>query len=503
MTEHNSPESGDMPEGPRARVSTMVRGLDAVLHGGLLPGRLYVLGGCAGTGKSVLASEIAFRRAIAGDTVVYFSAMTEPHATLVENAASFSFFDRALVGTRLRFASASQALGERGLERLIELVVRTVRESRASLLVFDSLSMLESFTTSPDELRRFTFDLASTASLLGCVILATVTRESKTAFESASIVADGMFELSRDTLGVRSIRTFQILKYRGSANLEGKHVFAIDANGVVIYPRLEGTVRVATEGTSDEAARLSLGVAELDRMLRGGVITASTTALFGAPGSGKTLLGMHFLEAGALRGEPGLYVGFYETPGRLVRKAEAVGIELGKHLSSGVLEIQWRAATEQLLDQFASELIENVRRRGVRRVVIDGVDALLVTAMYQGRVSRFLAALTHDLRALGVTALFTQEMRLLMVEVAESLPALSAMFDNVVLLRYVEIRNELDRQLSILKTRESDCDAGIREFRITESGIVVAARSAGPVAGEGTPGGPAGAAKKRKPRGRR
>jgi circadian clock protein KaiC len=44
----------------------------------------------------------------------------------------------------------------------------------------------------------------------------------------------------------------------------------------------------------------------------------------------------------------------------------------------------------------------------------------------------------------------------------------------VILLRYVELRSQLYRLLSIMKMRESRYDTSIREFSITENGVAVA-----------------------------
>ena len=48
---------------------------------------------------------------------------------------------------------------------------------------------------------------------------------------------------------------------------------------------------------------MPFGVAELDKMLWGGLPSGSTTALLGAPGAGKTMLGLSFLVEGARQGQ--------------------------------------------------------------------------------------------------------------------------------------------------------------------------------------------------------
>ena len=82
------------------------------------------------------------------------------------------------------------------------------------------------------------------------------------------------------------------------------------------------------ERFADLKARLGSGIPRLDELLGGGFIKGSTTTLMGASGIGKTLLGLQFLSAGAQRGEKSVYLGFYESPQRLIGKAESVSIPL-------------------------------------------------------------------------------------------------------------------------------------------------------------------------------
>ncbi len=50
-----------------------------------------------------------------------------------------------------------------------------------------------------------------------------------------------------------------------------------------------------------------------------------------------------------------------------------------------------------------------------------------------------------------------------------------SLVENIIFLRYVELRSQLFRLISIMKVRESGHDPAIREFRITDGGIDVAA----------------------------
>ncbi len=116
-----------------------------------------------------------------------------------------------------------------------------------------------------------------------------------------------------------------------------------------------------------------------------------------------------------------------------------------------------------------------MRRRGVRRLFVDGLGGYVEAVDRRERVSQVFAALANELRALGVTTVCTGEiMNLVGPEVAVPVEGVSVIADNMVLMRFVEFRARLHRLLSIMKVRGSAFDLALREFRITDSGIEMA-----------------------------
>lgn len=467
-------ESDDLHEG---RVPTDVSGLDTVLQGGLRVGQLHVITGEPGAGKTVLATELAFRRAARGDPVVIVSFMSEPHSVLMTNLEGFEFFDRSLIADRkLTLLSASRPIAEQGAGGLLDFLRTVVTQSRAKLLVIEGFRALDRMTDNPLASKRLLGELASLGSILGCTIVCTVVRETETQSRLEQIVADGVFLLERNRGAVRRHRTFEIVKLRGGAHLEGVHSFTIEPSGVRIVPRLESLVREYVEPPSDNR-RLAFGIPRMDAMLDGGLAVNSCTGLLGAPGAGKTLLGLSFLAEGCSRGEPSLYFGFYENPARLLAKARGIGLKLDAFVQKQVLDFLWQPAIEQPLDLLADRLLVNIRTRRVVRLFIDGLDGFEITSGGGARLMRFLAALTAELRAQEVTTILSKETGLLDLPVHPVPHALSTVYDNIVLLRYVELRGALHRLFSILKMRESDYDSNARKLFISSTGIDVAATS--------------------------
>ncbi len=84
------------------------------------------------------------------------------------------------------------------------------------------------------------------------------------------------------------------------------------------------TVALHTIG-ADHERRLSTGVAELDRVLGGGLLAGSTTLLFGEPGVGKSTLALMSLRALAQGGAAVLLIGAEESAGQVAQRARRLG----------------------------------------------------------------------------------------------------------------------------------------------------------------------------------
>jgi circadian clock protein KaiC len=244
--------------------------------------------------------------------------------------------------------------------------------------------------------------------------------------------------------------------------------------GMTDYPRFEALHANPSRTAGAWERCLSTGVEALDRMLGGGIPEATTTAIIGPSGTGKTTLSLHFV-AQSSAVEPGLFFGFFETPPRLVAIARRIGLDLEALVGRGDVEILWHAPTEDIMDALGQRLLEAVQRRGARRVVVDGIGGFIETAVQPDRITRFFAALSNELRALGVTAIYTMETRdVVGSSMQVPVNGISSLIENLIFLRYTEYRAEVRRLLSVLKVRSSAFDPRLREFDIDASGIRLA-----------------------------
>jgi circadian clock protein KaiC len=454
------------------RQTTGVKGLDDILGGGLIEGGLYLIEGVPGAGKTIMSAQISFHMARQGKKVLFATLIAESHGKLLGNIESLAFFDRSLIADRIVLLSGYQELLRDGLDGLLKFIATAIHDRRPEFLVLDGFSTAVDLCRSGAELARFIHELNALITGYRCTTLLLAPLGGNARHPEHTLV-DGLLELNVVTRGMRRTRLLEVHKQRGSAHLEGRHQFSITDEGIQITPRLEAWIASRGVEPPDIVGTEPMGVPSLDRILDGGLPTASTTALLGAPGAGKTTFGVHFLHAGLMRGENALYFGFYESPQRFVRNAAAVGLDLTPALADERLALVWNPLLEVSIDKLALDLIARVKRDGIKRVFIDGVEGFLTNTLFEDRFSLFATALTLELRGLGVTTVITEELELFSPEIKSKAFHVSALVENVIVLRYVEIESELRRLISVLKLRGSRFDAAIREFTIGARGLVV------------------------------
>lgn len=453
-----------------ARMASGIEGLDHILDGGFIEGASYIIQGRPGAGKTILSNQIAFSRAAAGARVLYVTLLAESHERLFQAMSAMDFFDDEKLGQQIIYVSVFHTLREEGLGAVVKLLRHETQRHNATLLIFDGLLNARERATTDLDVKTFVAEVQGQAAFVGCTVLfLTSTRLDDNSPEHTMV--DGVVDLSEDLFGVRTLRQLQVRKSRGSVAIGGLHQYEINDAGITVYPRIEA-MRWPAAPAIPPMARVTTGLADLDVLTGGGFPQGSVTLLAGPTGSGKTTLGLHFLSAGK-PDEQALHFGFFETPALLRRKAETLGIDLPSE-SSGALELVWNRLAENLLDKLAHRLLDYVATRNVKRLFIDGFAGFERATVYRPRLIEFFAALTGQLRGLGVTTVFTWELREIL-DSTVTVPSadLSAMIDNLILLRRIEEKHDLHRTIAVQKMRDSTFDSTTHSLKFTNKGLGV------------------------------
>jgi len=254
----------------------------------------------------------------------------------------------------------------------------------------------------------------------------------------------------------RRTRTLELAKLTGRGGLDGEHAVGIDASGVRVWPRVESLPRPASPKASEE--RAPVGVAELDKLLGGGLPAGRPAVVLGVPGTGKSALAVHFAAAGP---DKCVYLSLREQPDSVRERAAAFGFQAGPDR----LDVRAPESAEASPDQLVATLLEALDATSAKRAVIDGLVEL-DRPLPEGRRETFLRGLADQLRARRVTALALCE------GTETAMEAGSAMADTVLLMRHAGVDGKVSRLVSVLKL-PGRYEPRVRELRIGDRGFTM------------------------------
>jgi circadian clock protein KaiC len=442
--------------------------LDAVLGGGLPLNGITLLAGRPGSGKTILAQQYLFGNATVDRPALYLSTVSEPLEKILRYGQSLDYFDTSALGASVFYEDLGQTLNDQGLPGILARVTELLRQRRPGLMVIDSFKALRVYATDAGAFRRFLHDLAGRLSAMAVTSFWVGEYDDADASDAPEFaVADAILSLSTDHTAEREMRVLQVLKLRGSGFLTGKHTYRLSPAGLDVFPRLADPLDDASYGGTVE--RMSSGIAALDGMLAGGYWRGSSTLIAGPSGAGKTLLGLHFIFDGAQRGETGVIATFQENPVQLQRILHGFSWSL----KDAGIELMYRSAVDLYLDEWVHDFLDTVERTGARRVLIDSLGDLRAAAGDELRFREYVYSLLQRCARANISVMMTQEVPELFGVTRLSEYGISHLSDNVILLQFLRGDSSLKRALTVLKTRGSAHDQHLRQYEITDEGVLL------------------------------
>jgi circadian clock protein KaiC len=458
------------------KLPTGIRELDEVLGGGLSEYSFNLIAGDPGAGKTTLCHQIMFANATPERPALYFTILGEPPLKMLRYQQQYSFFDMSKVGQSIHFVNLSQQVTD-DLGAALDAIVQEVERLSPAIVVVDSFRSLTRKANNGSGgmdldtfMQRLTIHLTSwqaTTFLVGEY----TTEQARE--HPMFTVADGIIWLAQHVHRNSMVRKLQAIKMRGQELQPGLHTFRITADGLRVFPRMVKPVEHSSQLPVQRM--ISTGIAGVDELLGGGTLQGSAVLVAGPSGSGKSTLGTQFLAEGIARGEPGVLAMFEESPGKYIEQAKSVGIDLEQMRAAGNLRLVYLRPLDLSIDETLHEIQEAVAAVGAQRVVIDSLTGLEIALAptfeqdFKESLYRLVGALTGS----GITIMMMVEVADTYTELRFSPHAISFMTNDIILQRYIELDGRLKRVLTAVKTRSRHHSDEIREYDITDRGLVV------------------------------
>jgi circadian clock protein KaiC len=242
-------------------VPTGIQGLDELISGGFPKGRVILVLGGPGAGKTVFASQFLYKGLADYHENGIFVSLDESESHFLPEMMKFGWdFKKAKEEKRFGFIDATrmsrvallrekllkeESSSLRGkqlpIDKLIEELQAKIKELNAKRVVLDSLAQLFFRFTDPIERRTASQDLIESFSDLDATVLIT-TELSQLSLERKAMeeefLVHGVIMMQTLYTGGTATRGLQVEKMRGVAVNNNLVPYTIDNSGIEIYPTM-------------------------------------------------------------------------------------------------------------------------------------------------------------------------------------------------------------------------------------------------------------------------
>ncbi|ELY54028.1 ATPase domain-containing protein [Natronolimnohabitans innermongolicus] len=456
-------------------ISSGVDGLDALLNGGFAAGRMYLIQGQPGTGKTLLGMHV-LEEGLANDETVLFIHGEESRDEILANgrAVGIDISDAEFLdlGPDSDFFVEDYSYdlvdpSDIERDRYTQDIHEAVRDIDPDRAVVDPITQLRYVEANDHQFRKRILSFMRFLKQREVTVVTTATSSPDQEYDTEiRSLSDGIIELDRGVGG----RRIQVTKHRALGQMDEDHGMEIRTEGIEVYPQL-----IPDQSSHDiKRNQIYSGIPELDELIGGGFDQRTVTFISGPTGAGKTSTGTQFLQQAAENDLTSAIYLFEEDLKTYEYRSESIGMPVSELRDEGVLSVTEVEPLARSSEEFSHMVKTQVEEQDADVVMIDGIDGYTVSVQgNETELIRDLHALSRYLKSRGVTVLITNEINEITGISRATDSNLSYVADNIMFLSYVEMDGSLRKVVGVLKKRTGGFEHNLREFEITGDGIHV------------------------------
>jgi circadian clock protein KaiC len=456
------------------KTATQIEGLDEILHGGLPEGRIALVGGGPGAGKTVFGLEFLYRGALSGDPGILLS-FEESTENIRQNSLSFgwdlAFLEKAgkLFLMEGQIDPEAVISGDFNLKGLLAIIEGKAKEMGAKRIVIDALDILMRVFNDPNREQKQILALHQWLKKQGMTAVLTTKNLKATdvssPYDYLDFMADCVIYLDQRIRDQVNTKRIQVIKYRGSGYGSNEYPFLIADNGMYFNPISDMVLRYESP-----SQRISSGNQFLDEILGGGYLGGTCILISGATGTGKTSIASTFARSACEKKQKVLYVNYEESQDGMIAGMLSIGIDLRPAIQGSSLWVMAAMPESLGIEEHLYHKLRAIKSFQPHHLVVDAISACKRIAGEKASFD-FIMRLVHFCKQRGITTILINQMRNAPEAYEISGIGISSVIDTIVTLHYKDGGNETNRLLQIKKSRGSKHSNRYYNFMLTDDGI--------------------------------
>jgi len=458
-------------------IKSGIVGFNDLLLGGFIKNSAILVEGVPGAGKTTFGLEFVYKGIIEMNEPGIVITFEEFPEQLYRDAANYGWNLRQLEEENLLRVICTSP--EIILDDTIGFLDSVVKEISAKRLLLDSVTQFNMELSNPGELRKSVYSLCSGFKRMGLTSILTKEVDDyssqQTAFEE--YLVDTVIRLYFEESFRSRRRYIEVLKSRGQDFVSGKYPFKFANTGLEIVG-VPKTNKLPDPQINAVAERIPSGVDGLDTILGGGFLQGTTILVEGASGTGKSVMGLHYLLEGLKHDEKGLLVITEESSHFISQYINSFNINIEKINYEQDIFLIDRVFSRTSIEEVICDVIKKVEANSIQRVVVDFVNTFIEFSDNLLVLKSQLRNLQNSLNMMGCTTiLILNEDQVGAISPLKTI--ISSLVQGEIYLSSTIRKGKRFRSLEVKKMKGQRYISGVHLAEITSTGMAVFRRLGG------------------------